>query len=120
VISCSLVPLAVGTTPSAAEQRSALQWCCWLYSTCIISAAQCSLELMLQDVEGAVAYVKGVISDLLMNRMDLSLLVVTKVLVLDCLRTADAFRAGIGIGWNVGLCMLHACNTPTGALWPAH
>jgi DNA polymerase delta subunit 1 len=33
----------------------------------------------MQDVEGAVAYVKGVISDLLMNRMDLSLLVVTKV-----------------------------------------
>lgn len=27
------------------------------------------------------AYVKGVISDLLMNRMDLSLLVVTKVLL---------------------------------------
>jgi hypothetical protein len=33
----------------------------------------------MQDVEGAVSYVKGVISDLLMNRMDLSLLVVTKV-----------------------------------------
>ncbi len=40
-----------------------------------------SLEKMLveKDVDGAVAYVKGVISDLLMNRMDLSLLVVTKV-----------------------------------------
>jgi hypothetical protein len=37
--------------------------------------------MVLQDVEGAVAYVKGVISDLLMNRMDLSLLVVTKVLL---------------------------------------
>ena len=38
--------------------------------------------MVLQDVEGAVAYVKGVISDLLMNRMDLSLLVVTKVLLI--------------------------------------
>jgi DNA polymerase delta subunit 1 len=40
-----------------------------------------SLEKMLvdKDVDGAVAYVKAVISDLLMNRMDLSLLVVTKV-----------------------------------------
>jgi len=39
-----------------------------------------SLEKMLidKDVEGAVSYVKGVISDLLMNRMDLSLLVVSK------------------------------------------
>ena len=73
--------------------------------------------MALQDVEGAVAYVKGVISDLLMNRMDLSLLVVTKVLILDCLRTADAFMAGIGMSWTVGLCMF---NTPSGALWPAH
>ena len=40
-----------------------------------------SLEKMLidKDVEGAVSYVKSVISDLLMNRMDLSLLVVSKV-----------------------------------------
>lgn len=39
-----------------------------------------SLEKMLidKDVDGAVSYVKGVISDLLMNRMDLSLLVVSK------------------------------------------
>ena len=76
---CSLVPPAVRTTPRAAEQRSALQWCWWLYSTRTFSAAQRSFQLRLQDVEGAVAYVKGVISDLLMNRMDLSLLVVTKV-----------------------------------------
>ncbi len=31
-----------------------------------------------RDVEGAVAYVKGVIADLLMNRIDLSLLVISK------------------------------------------
>ena len=31
-----------------------------------------------RDVKGAVSYVKGVISDLLMNRLDLSLLVVSK------------------------------------------
>ena len=40
-----------------------------------------SLEkiLMERDVEGAKDYVKSTISDLLMNRLDLSLLVVTKV-----------------------------------------
>ena len=40
-----------------------------------------SLEkiLMERDVEGAKHYVKSTISDLLMNRLDLSLLVVTKV-----------------------------------------
>lgn len=40
-----------------------------------------SLEkiLMDKDVEGAQAYVRNTISDLLMNRMDLSLLVITKV-----------------------------------------
>jgi DNA polymerase delta subunit 1 len=32
-----------------------------------------------RDVPGAVQYVKNAISDLLMNRMDLSLLVITKV-----------------------------------------
>lgn len=32
-----------------------------------------------QDVPGAVQYVKNTISDLLMNRIDLSLLVITKV-----------------------------------------
>lgn len=40
-----------------------------------------SLEKILieKDVEGAQAYVRATISDLLMNRMDLSLLVITKV-----------------------------------------
>lgn len=40
-----------------------------------------SLEKMLieKDVDGAVAYVKNTISNLLMNRIDLSLLVITKV-----------------------------------------
>lgn len=33
-----------------------------------------------RDIPGAVQYVKNTISDLLMNRMDLSLLVITKVL----------------------------------------
>lgn len=32
-----------------------------------------------RDIPGAVQYVKNTISDLLMNRMDLSLLVITKV-----------------------------------------
>ncbi|KXZ48802.1 hypothetical protein GPECTOR_25g386 [Gonium pectorale] len=32
-----------------------------------------------KDVQGAVSYVKGVISDLLMNKIDLSLLVISKV-----------------------------------------
>ena len=40
-----------------------------------------SLEMMLihKDVDGAVAYVKSTISNLLMNRIDLSLLVISKV-----------------------------------------
>ena len=32
-----------------------------------------------KDVQGAVSYVKGVIADLLMNKIDLSLLVISKV-----------------------------------------
>jgi len=32
-----------------------------------------------RDIPGAIQYVKNTISDLLMNRMDLSLLVITKV-----------------------------------------
>ncbi len=41
-----------------------------------------SLEKLLiqRDVEGAKEYVKNSIADLLMNRLDLSLLVITKVL----------------------------------------
>lgn len=41
-----------------------------------------SLEMILmqKDVTGAQAYVRATIADLLMNRMDLSLLVITKVL----------------------------------------
>ncbi len=35
--------------------------------------------LIKRDVEGAVTYVKGVISELLQNRIDLSLLVISKV-----------------------------------------
>ena len=35
--------------------------------------------LIAKDVPGAVAYVKGVISELLMNKIDLSLLVISKV-----------------------------------------
>ena len=40
-----------------------------------------SLEMMLihKDVDGAVAYVKSTISNLLMNRIDLSLRVISKV-----------------------------------------
>jgi len=44
--------------------------------------------LIMRDIPGAVQYVKNAISDLLMNRMDLSLLVITKVrslLGLKCL-----------------------------------
>lgn len=36
--------------------------------------------LMQKDEEGAKEYVRGIIGDLLMNRMDLSLLVVTKAM----------------------------------------
>jgi len=35
--------------------------------------------LIEEDIEGAKEYVRNTISDLLMNRMDLSLLVITKV-----------------------------------------
>ena len=39
-----------------------------------------------RDVPGAVQYVKNTISDLLMNRVDLSLLVITKVGKFSCFR----------------------------------
>ena len=39
-----------------------------------------------RDVPGAVQYVKNTISDLLMNRVDLSLLVITKVGKFSCLK----------------------------------
>jgi DNA polymerase delta subunit 1 len=39
--------------------------------------------LMDRDVAGAISYVKGVISDLLMNRLDLSMLVISKALSKD-------------------------------------
>ena len=40
-----------------------------------------------RDIPGATQYVKNTISDLLMNRMDLSLLVITKVYIFafDCI-----------------------------------
>lgn len=41
---------------------------------------ECLHKLLIdRDIPGAVQYVKNTISDLLMNRMDLSLLVITKV-----------------------------------------
>lgn len=41
---------------------------------------ECLYKILIdRDVPGAVQYVKNTISDLLMNRMDLSLLVITKV-----------------------------------------
>lgn len=43
-----------------------------------------------RDIPGAVQYVKNTISDLLMNRMDLSLLVITKVGKMFCLNSALA------------------------------
>jgi len=39
-----------------------------------------------RDVPGAVQYVKNTISDLLMNRVDLSLLVITKVGKFSCFK----------------------------------
>jgi DNA polymerase delta subunit 1 len=45
------------------------------------------LILIEQNVQGAVTYVKGIISDLLMNRIDLSMLVISKALT----RSADQF-----------------------------
>lgn len=55
-----------------------------------------SLEKILieKDVEGAQAYVRATIADLLMNRMDLSLLVITKVGV-QALHRAPAHAACI-------------------------
>ncbi len=40
--------------------------------------------LIHKDVPGAVSYVKGVIADLLMNKIDLSLLVISKVRQRGC------------------------------------
>jgi len=39
--------------------------------------------LIERDTQGAIKYTKGIISDLLQNKMDLSLLVVTKALAKD-------------------------------------
>lgn len=44
-----------------------------------------------KDVQGAVGYVKGVIADLLMNKIDLSLLVISKV------GTGERRRYGVAI-----------------------
>lgn len=58
--------------------------------------------LMESDVVGAEVYVKGVISDLLMNRVDLSLLVISKVsdrgrhVVID-----QGVRCLAEVGWEV-------------------
>lgn len=44
---------------------------------------ECLYKILVdRDVPGAVQYVKNTISDLLLNRMDLSLLVITKVRIL--------------------------------------
>lgn len=44
---------------------------------------ECLHKLLVdRDIPGAVQYVKSTISDLLMNRMDLSLLVITKVIIM--------------------------------------
>lgn len=48
---------------------------------------RCASYAAAQNVQGAVNYVKGVISDLLMNRIDLSMLVISKALT----QTADAY-----------------------------
>jgi hypothetical protein len=44
-----------------------------------------------RDVPGAVQYVKNTISDLLMNRVDLSLLVITKVGKFSCFKMTFVF-----------------------------
>ena len=48
--------------------------------------------LIEEDIEGAKAYVRHTISDLLMNRLDLSLLVITKVSVHGILRDIEDFE----------------------------
>lgn len=48
--------------------------------------------LIEEDIEGAKAYVRHTISDLLMNRLDLSLLVITKVSVHGILRDTEDFE----------------------------
>ena len=41
---------------------------------------ECLFKILIdRDIPGAIQYVKNTVSDLLMNRMDLSLLVITKV-----------------------------------------
>ena len=67
-----------------------------------------SLEkiLMERDVEGAKQYVKSTISDLLMNRLDLSLLVVTKVGSMQR-RQPQCADAAAGLGTR---CWLQATN----------
>jgi DNA polymerase delta subunit 1 len=43
---------------------------------------ECLHKILIErNVQGAIQYVKSTIADLLMNRMDLSLLVITKVLI---------------------------------------
>lgn len=45
---------------------------------------ECLHKILIEtDIPGAVQYVKNTISDLLLNRMDLSLLVITKVRILS-------------------------------------
>jgi DNA polymerase delta subunit 1 len=58
------------------------------------------LEMILihEDEEGAKEYVRNTISDLLMNRLDLSLLVITKV------RMASPLSA---VNWRRGCCYCH-------------
>ncbi|XP_024377945.1 DNA polymerase delta catalytic subunit isoform X3 [Physcomitrium patens] len=45
-----------------------------------------------RDIPGAIQYVKNTISDLLMNRMDLSLLVITKVRITGLTKAGDAYE----------------------------
>lgn len=54
-----------------------------------------------RDIPGAVQYVKNAISDLLMNRMDLSLLVITKVRSLLNLQTTELSFIAICFLWSI-------------------
>lgn len=67
-----------------------LALCCWLQGIETVRRDNCELVrnmvatsldkiLIERDEAGAIEYVKGIIRDLLMNKVDMSLLVVTKV-----------------------------------------
>lgn len=60
------------------------------------------------DEAGAKEYVKGIIRDLLMNKVDMSLLVVTKVGWFRVVGWLVGLSMGWWVGWLVGLSVANA------------